>query len=1414
MDSRSNRLRFAPRLHIAPMRFEALEPRNMLAADFGIADPYTSSLITSIVDEVPVAQQMEVLRDHLNAQPRDAFQLIRHDRDQVGFEHFVYQHLHNGLPVESSRYTVHTRDGLIVSLSGEYHALVDAAQQPAIGESQALDFALQHINAHTYVWQDAGLQQQLGLHAHEDRTIHLGDDHAHDLGISFELPEADLVYADGSLAYRFDIYALQPLYRSYIFVDASNGEIVDEHSRIHDFNVPAGGPTLYDAEQAFIAEFTGADFRLHSAADAGPPAVGAVQTYDMNGGSDYSKAVDFISLTEHFGDPQHQVGNQAHFGTEQTWLYFFNEHNRDSFDNAGTPLRSFVSYGDNYVNAFWNGSFMTYGDGNGTNRGPLVSLDIVGHEITHGVVQRTAGLIYRNHSGALNESFADIFGESVENYARGFNDWLMGGDIGLNGNAGQFRNMANPNQYNDPDTYLGDYWYSGNGDNGGVHINSGVQNKWFHIMVNGESGLNDTGYTYDVTPVGMDAAAAIAYRNLSVYLTANSTYPDARSGAIQAAIDLFGVGSQEHLSTMEAWNAVGVYDLSEGFTLFPVNPRGSQVYSASTINEIEYTSDETEFRLDLDANQRITMTVAGIGGGLVPQVTIKNPDGLIIANVTAATAQDLLLIENLAAPHAGTYAILVQGGAGTSGLFNARLWLNAGLEQEGLLDNVGNNRLSDAQNIDDTAITQGHVPTGILDRLAVLGELAEGNTLVAAEDFESGFLDAKWQTFSSTPNGRIQVANDTGTGDGVFALSMDVDTAGIFNLNEAIMSVDMTNVSQANLSFSHVSFGDETHLLPGQFAGSLNGDGVAISADGLFWHTLWTGVATANGVWNDVELDLVQAANDAGLPLGENFQVKFQQYDNFPRGSDGRAFDRIAIGTGVLEDWYQFTLDADETAAVVLVQTSGTATAVDLEIYDASESLVATGLPGIQDVRSYVQNLTNPGGMTETFYVRAVGIVEAYSLLVLRNGTFDMEQGFDQNIQGLEGVLGYVSESVEQVADPDDLLAGSAVDNVFPGVLLSNAVTGGSIYATPTNSFEAPTGPHVFSFASDNDDGFQEGENELRAEFTEPQSFVSILVGSDDTLDVAFLRAYDSEGNLLQQVIGDGVPHSGSEILAIQRVTADIAYVVAAGTGGHTAPLDQLVFEDQVTDADTYLIDALTGDDIEYRVYLPGEGPFDFRNRLAQPTGPETRMILVDPQGDTVDTHERLVSHTAEMDGTYQLVVFANRFDGEYFLSTDTGVVSATAFGAKLLDGVPASGNLNDAAFSDDLLWRIHPSPTSNPAKQIVDMILLGESPVTNPSSFGFRLEASLNGGPAGDVLQVVQLWDESAKAWQVVDTRPVETSQVSLDFHASGFVDRFVHPLTREIIAKLTFISPEFSGPPFDWSIDVDQAVWSIGAY
>lgn len=200
---------------------------------------------------------------------------------------------------------------------------------------------------------------------------------------------------------------------------------------------------------------------------------------------------------------------------------------------------------------------MTYGDGDGLNYGPLTSTDIVGHEITHAITENSAGLIYSNESGALNESFSDIFGVAVDYYANPTTaNFLVGDEFALNGQA--FRDMSNPNAYGDPDTYLGNYWYVGSVDNGGVHTNSGVQNYWFYLLCSGGNGTNDLGNTFNVSSIGITAAAAIAYRTLTLYLTANSDYADMRTYSIQSAIDLYGICSNEVIQVTNAWYAVGV----------------------------------------------------------------------------------------------------------------------------------------------------------------------------------------------------------------------------------------------------------------------------------------------------------------------------------------------------------------------------------------------------------------------------------------------------------------------------------------------------------------------------------------------------------------------------------------------------------------------------------------------------------------------------------------------------------------------------------------------------------------------------------------------------------------------------------------------------------------------------------------
>jgi hypothetical protein len=254
-----------------------------------------------------------------------------------------------------------------------------------------------------------------------------------------------------------------------------------------------------------------------------------------------------------FDTANSQAGVSLHWGLENTYDYFLNVLGRDSYDNNGARLVAYAHWSDNWFNAQWLGSWMRFGDGT-SNSIPLVSIDIVSHELTHGVTDWTADLIYQMEYGALNESFSDIFGTAVEFYTLGSGaNWFVG-----EGGA-RLRSMSDPNSFGDPDTYFGNNWAPLNGgDNGGVHTNSSVQNYWFYLLSEGGSGVNDNGHSYSVTGIGIDKAEQIAYRNLSTYLTPTSEYADARLGALFAARDLYGENSPEFQSTVDAWNAVGV----------------------------------------------------------------------------------------------------------------------------------------------------------------------------------------------------------------------------------------------------------------------------------------------------------------------------------------------------------------------------------------------------------------------------------------------------------------------------------------------------------------------------------------------------------------------------------------------------------------------------------------------------------------------------------------------------------------------------------------------------------------------------------------------------------------------------------------------------------------------------------------
>ena len=274
-----------------------------------------------------------------------------------------------------------------------------------------------------------------------------------------------------------------------------------------------------------------------------------LRTYDCNNGTSCGSLASSSSNRINTGDA---AIDAAHNYAVGTYDYFFNEHGRDSIDDNGMTLRSRVHYSTNYNNAFWNGSEMTYGDGDGTTFIALSrDADVVAHELTHGVTERSSNLIYQNESGALNEAWSDIFGALVDRQegATGNDIWLIGEDIYTPGTPGDaLRNMADPVAQGDYDYYP--TRYTGSQDNGGVHWNSGIANLAFKLLVTG--GTHPRGKTsVNVPGIGFDAAADIFYAANNNCLTSSSNFESARNCTAQFA------GSNE-AAVQAAWDAVGV----------------------------------------------------------------------------------------------------------------------------------------------------------------------------------------------------------------------------------------------------------------------------------------------------------------------------------------------------------------------------------------------------------------------------------------------------------------------------------------------------------------------------------------------------------------------------------------------------------------------------------------------------------------------------------------------------------------------------------------------------------------------------------------------------------------------------------------------------------------------------------------
>lgn len=353
------------------------------------------------------------------------------------------------------------------------------------------------------------------------------------------------------------------------YVDAVTGKVIRREQQIQ--NVDGSGQSLYSGTVPLQLTQSGSTYQLKD------PTRGNTYTTDLNNATDSLGCQLFgfnCKTGTLFTSPDTSFGNgatssresaavDAQYGTNVTWDYYKSTFGRNGIFGNGTGSYNRVHYGKNYVNAFWDGTKMTYGDGDGVNYGPLVSLDVAGHEMSHGVTENTANLTYSGESGGLNEATSDIFGTMVEFYANNSNDagdYLIGEEFDLKNHTG-LRRMDNPAS----DGSSLNCWTSGAG-NADVHYSSGIGNHFFYLLAEGSGAKTIGGIAHNsptcngsaVTGIGRTAAAAIWYRALTVYMTSSTNYAGARTATLNAARDLYGAGSAQQSAVAAAWSAVSV----------------------------------------------------------------------------------------------------------------------------------------------------------------------------------------------------------------------------------------------------------------------------------------------------------------------------------------------------------------------------------------------------------------------------------------------------------------------------------------------------------------------------------------------------------------------------------------------------------------------------------------------------------------------------------------------------------------------------------------------------------------------------------------------------------------------------------------------------------------------------------------
>ncbi len=461
----------------------------------------------------------------IHASSADSFKVDRVITDHSGATHVRYDRTYHGLSVYGGDFVVHNAPGgSYAGVSVAQHKTIAVGTTPGITAAAAVKAA------------------RAAHHGKIDKT-------------STPSLVVDAVSNTPVLAYETIVSGFQTdgqtPSRQHVLVNADNGRTIRSWDEVE--NVLGTGHGI------FVGTVSIDTTPSYSMTD---PSHGNGYTCDMHNSTSGSCTI-FTDSDNVWGNGNNSdrasAAVDAHYGAATTFDYYKNKQGRSGIFGDGRGVPSRVHYGSNYVNAFWDGTQMTYGDGSGNNA-PLVEIDVAGHEMSHGVAEALANLGYSGDVGGINEANSDIFGTMVEFYANNSQDpgdYDIGEEININGDGTPLRYMYHPSL----DGASFDCW-SSSVPQSDPHYSSGVGNHLFFLLAEGSGntayGSSPTCNGSSVTGIGRDKAANIWYHALDAYYNSNETYAQARTDTLKSATDLYGLCSAEYQATQAAWSAVSV----------------------------------------------------------------------------------------------------------------------------------------------------------------------------------------------------------------------------------------------------------------------------------------------------------------------------------------------------------------------------------------------------------------------------------------------------------------------------------------------------------------------------------------------------------------------------------------------------------------------------------------------------------------------------------------------------------------------------------------------------------------------------------------------------------------------------------------------------------------------------------------